>query len=42
VAIDTGLFRISPDVLLDLIVRYARPHTAYVLAPRHAPDLAIF
>jgi hypothetical protein len=42
VAIDTSLFRVWPDVLLDLIVRYARPHTAYVLAPRHAPDLAIF
>lgn len=42
VAIDTGLFRIAPDVLLDLIVRYARPHTVYVLPPRHAPDVAIF
>jgi hypothetical protein len=42
VAIDPTLFGISGKVLLDLIVRYARPHTVYVLAPRHPPDLAIF
>jgi hypothetical protein len=41
VAIDPTLFGISGKVLLDLIVRYARPHTVYVLAPRHPPDLAI-
>jgi hypothetical protein len=42
VAIDPTLFDISGNVLLDLIERYARPHTVYVLAPRHRPDLAIF
>jgi hypothetical protein len=42
VAIDPTLFGISGKVLLDLIERYARPHTVYVLAPRHRPDLAIF
>ncbi len=42
VAIDPTLFGISGNELLDLIVRYARPHTVYVLAPRHPPDVAIF
>lgn len=42
VSIDTTLFGISGNELLDLIVRYAQPHTVYVLAPRHPPDLDIF
>jgi len=42
VSINSTLFGISGNELLDLIVRYARPHTVYVLAPRHPPDVGIF
>ena len=35
VSIDPTLFGMPGIELLDLIVRYAQPHTVYVLPPRH-------
>jgi hypothetical protein len=37
VSIAPAAFRIPPNVLLDMIVRYARPRTVYVLPPRRRP-----
>ena len=37
VSIPTTLYGIAGIELLDLIVRYAQPHTVYVLPPRHGP-----
>lgn len=41
VSIDPTLYGIAGIALLDMIVRYARPHTVYLLPPRHGPDLGI-
>lgn len=37
VSIAPAAFHIAPNVLLDMIVRYARPRTVYVLPPRRRP-----
>ena len=41
VSIDPTLYGIAGIELLEMIVQYARPHTVYVLPPRHGPDLGI-
>ena len=36
-SIDPTIYGIAGIELLDLIVRYAKPHTVYILPPRHGP-----